>query len=606
MTSCYLYIRFSSTKQERGDSKERQLTDCMRHIERNDWTLVEKPLEDLGVSAWKGDHLATGELGIFANRVRAGEIPEGSILVVEALDRLSRLKPRTTQRWLEEMTDHGLRIATVKDGRIYDRDSLEKNQFEIIEILMHARMAHLHSENISDKLQKSWVRRRAAAADTGRVMSAHLPGWLTVEGEGEGRRIVPHEYRAGVVREIYQMAADGAGLRRIASTLNERQEPTWGREYHHRKSTKVGWEHTYIGDILKSATVEGDYTPGRTRARTEKRPGEKVVGYFGEAIVPPELVAAARSRMSERKGTGGARRHLMSNLFSGLFFCGGCGGKMGMRSSAKPGKYLQCQNCYSGRGCVQRVYFNYNNFERAALAAMLPLALDDKFFQRPEATNQIVSRLAAIDKMMRDKNEEAEAAGESFLRTKSKTMETRMLAAEAEVARLEIEREEAEAALFKARGSVSPQEHMKRVVEVQGALNDPDEKTRLIARTKVSEAITGMNVQVRCVVDDGERYFWLVMAGGLFTARFDNLGNTVYSSGFGATVEPTAAEIEDMKRANPSWDKTGDGYLKRLKANTADRPAHPLDGVRDVEVPHVEGIDEEAVLNVAGLSPDDA
>jgi hypothetical protein len=95
------------------------------------------------------------------------------------------------------MTDHGLRIAAVKDGRIYDRQSLETNQFEIIEILMHARMAHLHSENISDKLKKSWVSRRKAAATTGKVMSAHLPGWLTVEGEGEERRIVADEYRAG-------------------------------------------------------------------------------------------------------------------------------------------------------------------------------------------------------------------------------------------------------------------------------------------------------------------------------------------------------------------------------------------------------------------------
>lgn len=563
MSGCYLYVRFSSAKQERGDSKERQLSDCMAHIERHGWALAEPPLEDLGLSAWKGDHLASGKLGEFSTRVRAGEIAEGSILVVEALDRLSRLKPRVTQRWLEEMTDCGLRIATVKDGRIYDRQSLETNQFEIIEILMLARAAHLHSENISDKLAKSWIRRRAAAAENGRVISAHLPGWLTVEGEGEARRIVADEYRAGVVREIYQMASDGLGLRRITAALNLRKEPVWGREDHHRKSKAVGWEHSYVGDILKSAAVEGDYMPGCGRNRLRPRTGERMVGYFGAAIVPPELVAAARARMGERKGTGGARRHMMSNLFTGLFICGECDGKMGMRSSAKTGKYLQCQNCYSGRGCTHRVYYNYNNFERAALAAMLPLALDDKFFQRPDATNQIVSAIAALKKTIRDRQEEAELAAESYIRTKSKTMESRMLAAENEVARLEAERDKAESALLKVRGSVSPQEHMKRVVAVQGALHDPDEKTRLIARAKVSEAIKGVVEYVQCAVRLEGRTFLMVMASGTHVVRFDNEGRTLLNMrpSADATVDDFVVEGETDRQRTRT-----EAYFRRRDA----------------------------------------
>jgi len=523
----HVYIRFSSPKQERGDSRERQLHDCLAYCERNGWELAGPPMEDLGLSAWKGHHLSTGELGRFADRVRAGEIAEGDILVCEGLDRLSRLNPRMTQRWLEEMTDLGLRIATVKGNRIYDRASLESSMIDIIEILMHARLNHEHSANISDKLQKSWVR-RFEAAKAGKVISAHLPGWLRTEGEGDARRIVQIPERVALVREIYQMAADGIGARRIATILNQRGVAPWGRRHHHKRSTVPGWEHTYIADILRSAAVEGDYEPGKGRSRSRPKTGERFVGYFGEPIVDADLIARARANVASRKGSGGRHRARQSNLFQGLFRCGGCGGKMAMRGSAtKPARYLECVNVHSGRGCYQRGYFNYQNFEKAALAAMLPLALDDRFFRRPDQTHALAVALAEANKALTDKSAELDRIGDLLIGQlkDSPALIQRFADAEGDLRALEAKRADVSRKLDAARGAVSPQEHLQRVLLVQDALLSEDEVTRLAARLKVSEAIRTVVDSIECIVSaTSGRGFVMSLGSGAHVFCISNEG----------------------------------------------------------------------------------
>lgn len=51
---------------------------------------VAETLHDIGVSAFRGDNAQTGELGRFVQRIENGEIPPGSVIVAESLDRLTR------------------------------------------------------------------------------------------------------------------------------------------------------------------------------------------------------------------------------------------------------------------------------------------------------------------------------------------------------------------------------------------------------------------------------------------------------------------------------------------------------------------------------------
>ena len=49
MTAAIPYVRFSTPKQEKGDSKERQLETCLSFIEQKGW-IAQPALMDLGLS----------------------------------------------------------------------------------------------------------------------------------------------------------------------------------------------------------------------------------------------------------------------------------------------------------------------------------------------------------------------------------------------------------------------------------------------------------------------------------------------------------------------------------------------------------------------------
>lgn len=528
--SAYVYIRFSDPSQEKGDSRERQTRDNLAFCARKGWTVIDT-FGDYGKSAWHGHHLKDGELGKFAERVRRGEIPRGTILVCEKLDRLSRLDIFETQDWLREMTGLGLCIATQIDGQFYDQNTFTSTNpnvlMQSIQVLLETHAAKVYSDTISHRVKGSWERRREAAKASKKITSAHAPGWLRVVEENGERRFEEIPERGDVVRLIYQLAADGVGSRAIARTLNERGYKPWGREFHHRKSGKVGWEHTYVADILRSPAPEGDYMPGVGRRSYKQLTGDRIVGYF-PVIVDADLVARARLAIEGRKGTGGRNKVTrLSNLFTGLCYCTHCVGKMRLAgNSKKPARYLICQNAATGRGCHQKKMFAYKPFEEAALREMLHLALDDRFFQQPDQTHALMVKIAEAKKALTIKQDGAKNLGRAIAAQPSETLMGLLTEAEAEIATLRDQIEGLERALAEARGSVSPQEHARRVLEVRGALDHPDYETRLTARRKVSEAIRGVVDNVRfCVRDDGSKIIEVHMIGGAHVLRFDNAGN---------------------------------------------------------------------------------
>jgi len=510
LDSAYVYIRFSSPKQEKGDSKERQIKACLDHIRRMRWNLAEPVIADLGRSAWTGDHLKRGNLGRFAERVRSGEVPAGSILCVEALDRLSRQEWIEARDWLESMTKLGLKIATVQGERLYDWNRLRSpnGMIEVMEIMMRAIAANLYAVQLSDRKKSSWVKLRKLASE-GHIISRHVPGWLEVVGQGEDRKCRWIDDHVDTVREIYRLSADGMGARTIARTLNERGYESFGK-------ARRGWEHTYVSEILQSSAVEGAYEPKIGRHRSARKTGERFDAYFGDPVVDADLVARARAGVASRKGQGGRGRTQVRNLFSDLIRCGQCGGRMSLvGNSAKPARYLQCREAAGGRGCPQKRTFAYVPFENAALDALLPLALDDRHFTRPDHSHALAVNLAEARKTITLKKQDEARAAELLLRVESEALEQKLKDLQAERKFLEASLGKLENDLALARGAVSPQEHMKRVLGVRDALNHADEEVRLAARFKVADALRGLSIQVKCIISpEGTKSFVLYVMNG--------------------------------------------------------------------------------------------
>jgi DNA invertase Pin-like site-specific DNA recombinase len=109
MPKAYSYLRFSTPEQMQGDSYRRQTAMAEDYAARHGLELDrELTFQDLGVSAYRGKNAETGRLGDFLAAAEAGLVPEGSFLLVESLDRISRQAARKALSILGDITDQGI------------------------------------------------------------------------------------------------------------------------------------------------------------------------------------------------------------------------------------------------------------------------------------------------------------------------------------------------------------------------------------------------------------------------------------------------------------------------------------------------------------------
>lgn len=124
----YSYLRFSTPEQQKGDSFRRQAQMAIDYAARKGLQLDDTlSFQDLGVSSFRGQNVATGKLGNFLEAVDSGEVPRGSYLLVESLDRISRQTTRRAQRVLEDIADRGITVVTLNDEREYSSESLDRD-----------------------------------------------------------------------------------------------------------------------------------------------------------------------------------------------------------------------------------------------------------------------------------------------------------------------------------------------------------------------------------------------------------------------------------------------------------------------------------------------
>lgn len=569
MPKAYRYHRFSTPEQDKGTSIDRQRKATLALCKRKEWDIVDPPLEDRGLSAWKGDHLRVGELGKFADRVVAGEIEAGSVLVIENLDRLSREKLKKARRWIEDLNEAGITVAVCSPELLLDEEAMSGSNMGVMVLyLMEASRSGGESNRKSDMLFAA-QEKRMEKARKGIVYSKNMPAWLRGEKDG---RIEIIEERAQTVRDIYSWCADGMGFHAIAKLLNGTVEP-WMKP---RGTNKPKWNYTYIRDILVGPNAEGEYH--RKTGDDRKPTGEVITGYYPR-IVPAELVARARESLRDRSRPGPNSREA-KNLFAGLAKCGHCGDTMVRVISRVKGRrnyeHFKCTRYNNGgapvagdpeevnaRRCVNSVYYRYDLFEKAALDRILHLALDNTYFTRPDLTAPLVVEVAQQTKDLElllakqrrhmawiEEDDEAQEAKDAM-------RELRPVVA---AARLKLD--ETKLALERARGNVSPEEHLKRVLEVRDAIDHEDEETRFAARRRVMEAIRSVvsGITFRRDYVEGQRQpirqSIMALAGGALAYRFDNDGNlmgrpidfTSAMGQFGSTNTGAEDVVPDIRR----------------------------------------------------------
>ncbi len=325
----FSYLRFSTPEQALGDSERRQIEAAEQWAKKKGIKL-DKSYADRGRSGFKGTNRKKGALGKFLKRITAGEIPRGSYLVVEDLDRLSREHPMDSLTLVRNIISAGVTIAVLKGNEEYSDEVLraDRSGIKMMALVFELGRASGESARKADLGSKNWSQKRKQAAEHGRVMTEIAPAWIGTTGEKENRRFVLIEDRAEIVRQIFKWHLQGTGNRTIAQKLNDGKIPNWGRG----KRAATHWHPSYIQKILHNPGVIGElhphkleYVPDPTNASEQiqisKPTGEIFKDYY-PAVVDLDTYQRVQTtnRHPSRGNHGGRIQKFVSNLFPSLTF----------------------------------------------------------------------------------------------------------------------------------------------------------------------------------------------------------------------------------------------------------------------------------------------
>ncbi|PJG48593.1 hypothetical protein CAF53_10370 [Sphingobium sp. LB126] len=319
----YSYTRFSTPEQAQGDSYRRQTDAAARWAKSKGLTLDDRlSFADEGVSAFRGGNAGTDKgLGRFIAACKSGLVPDGSYLIVESLDRLSRMDPHEAQYQLLEIVRSGVAVVTLGDGQEYSTERLQREPFALMIALMVAMRANEESKTKARRVSAAWAekRRKITARETDKL-TERAPGWL--RWSSEGWSIVSE--RGEVVRRVFAMTLQGVGEHKIAQALNIEGVPVFGRG-------KM-WHRSAIAKLLRNPSVIGTLIPGRIEYIEGKRTRvleQPVVNAYPAVISQDDWLTVRAMKDGETTAVRGrGAKAPLANVLSSLARCPDCGAAM--------------------------------------------------------------------------------------------------------------------------------------------------------------------------------------------------------------------------------------------------------------------------------------
>ncbi|WP_170971252.1 recombinase family protein [Mesorhizobium sp. GR13] len=383
----------STDIQLKGDSLRRQEELSRRYAESNNLELVEDfKLEDIGVSAFKGINISSGSLGRFLAKVKAKEIEQGSYLLVESLDRITRQEIMTSVTIFLDIVRSGINIVTLADNHLYRAGQAELQ--DLIYSLVVMSRAHEESKIKSQRVAAAWNNKRNNLST--KKLTQVCPAWIKLSDNRKSYSIV--ENRDEVIREIFAKADSGYGSFALARTLTRNGVPTFGK-------SRV-WNESYITKILNNRAVLGEFQPHRLVDGIRIAEGDPVPEYFPR-IVDDEIFYRVQAARRKRHVEGGGRKGpKYRNLFTNIAKCAYCGAPMRFIHKGYPpkgGTYLKCSRAVRKDGCETKGW-PYKDFEKSFLFFVKEVDLSETIKALSEKSEKVVleGKLLAVEEKIRE------------------------------------------------------------------------------------------------------------------------------------------------------------------------------------------------------------
>lgn len=404
----YSYVRFSTPEQAKGHSAVRQQEACDVYCQKHGLQLAsgaEYTFLDAGRSAYKGEHLGEkGQLARFLRLVENGTIEPGSTLIVESLDRLSRQDVWKALPQFMALVDAGIRVVTLKDERVYSKESGTEDL--LMSIFVFSR-ANEESSQKADRLASKYAKKREEARGEKKPMGRVCPMWLRLTEAGTAYEQIPEHVEA--VRRIFELTIRGYGKTAIAKILNEEGFATL-------KQGVTGWGTSAVHHVVKNRAVLGElqpFTKTLDPARKKREPaGDPIKDYF-PAIIPESMFYEAQAAIAGRRTAKATRQSVKFNVWQGVGKCIHCGSSMHMVNKGRPPKGFTYIECSIGRKglCESHKLIRLDHSEQ--VFRLLLARLDSMALVR-DAGAKLSQDLRAIEGRLLEQREKLAAYGEAF------------------------------------------------------------------------------------------------------------------------------------------------------------------------------------------------
>jgi hypothetical protein len=324
--AAYSYTRFSSAGQIGNNSIDRQIEDGRAWYAQEIAPLgipLDETFTDSARSAYKGEHVGKhGDLGRFLAAIQSGTVAKGSVLIAENLDRISRQGNKIGRKLLEKIVDEGVDVHVVNiEKKLTLGWENRPNDYTIVDGELNRAFKESQRKSV---IIKAGLKALKHTDDWAGI----LPFWLRKVYEpgsapiSNGKKTEKPKYtiveipeKAELLREIFRLAAQGLGAKRILQALKT-------------QGIKCKISLGSVGHLLRDRAVLGEHQPFQYLDTGRVIDGDPVLKF--PRIVDQtqfDIVAArldSKLKLSAdgkvRPATGNRNSHEANNLFETLLY----------------------------------------------------------------------------------------------------------------------------------------------------------------------------------------------------------------------------------------------------------------------------------------------
>jgi DNA invertase Pin-like site-specific DNA recombinase/penicillin-binding protein-related factor A (putative recombinase) len=478
MAKAISYIRFSASHQGRGSTVERQSEYIDEWLNKNPQIKLSNiSAKDEGKSGYKGEHLNHG-LGKILGAIQSGEIQSGDYILVEAIDRIGRLKPMVMMGLINEIVSKGVSIITLEDDTEYSIDSLNDNQSALFILIGKIQQAHNYSKSLSNRISAAYERKRREAR-SGQSISKITPYWLTSKG-----KIVPE--RGKIIKLCINLYIEGHSANSILKELSSKH-PEFKKP--HPETFKKWFKHKALIGIWDNQ-------------------GDPIEDVF-EPLIDKELFYTLQREIDRRY-----KQMSPASVYelSGLVRCGVCSAKFYFRTKKYTDYtiiYANCSNYLKNgkSGCVNNKTWPYEVLKEIAKRTVTTPIMTAAI---KALSGQHTNKLLALQEELKGEDKKEESLIDLALSTNnSKAIKDRMSLIQTKQQQLNLQIREIE-------GELSSSNMVRRYPpEVLAAVLDKTESTPQLKQTillaaKYQISINDNLASVHCISTGDTHTFTLI------------------------------------------------------------------------------------------------